>query len=56
MYQRLGYFVSSNAYIQNYKNKDILNIYRKISEGKHTKTNTLLKTYDITDTLEIRVE
>ena len=40
--------------VKNYKNKDLLNTYRKMSEKSKTKANTLLKIY-IIKTIEIRV-
>ena len=55
MYNRLGSFDPSNDYVKNYKNKDMLNTYRKISEKRQTKANTLLKIYDTIKTIEIRV-
>ena len=55
-YNRLGIFDPSNEYFQNYKNKDILDKYKKISEERLTKMNTLLKIYDIIQKIETRVE
>ena len=43
MYHRLGLFDPSNKYVIDYKNKNILNKYKKISEERPTKTNTLLE-------------
>ena len=56
MYQRLSNYNLSNTYIQNYKNKDILGLYKKISEEKMTKTNTLLQIFNIIHSSEIRLE
>ena len=56
MYQRLSNYNLSNTYIQNYKNKDILGLYEKISEEKMTKTNTLLQIFNIIHSSEIRLE
>lgn len=56
MYHRLGPFDPSNEYVMDYKNKSILNKYKKISDERPTKTNTLLEIYDFTETLDNRVE
>ena len=56
MYHRIGNYNPSNKYIINYKNKDILNIYKNISDERMTETNTLLKIFDVIHKLEIRVE
>ena len=46
MYHRLGPFDPSNKYVIDYKNKSILKKYKKISDERPTKTNTLLEIYD----------
>ena len=54
MYDRLGSFDPSNEYVINYKNKDILEKYKEISKDRPTKTNNLLKLYDIIKNIELR--
>ena len=56
IYQRLGLYDQLNKNVKNYKNKDIIHLYHKISKEKQTKTNTLLKIYDIIQILETRIE
>ena len=54
MYDRLGSFDPSNEYVINYKNKDILEKYKEISKDRPTKTNNLIKLYDIIKNIELR--
>ena len=56
MYQRLSNYNPSNTYTQNYKSKDILALYKKVSDEKMTKTNTLLQIFNIIHSSEIRLE
>lgn len=46
MYHGLGPFDPSNKYVIDYKNKSILKKYKKISDERPTKANTLLEIYD----------
>ena len=54
MYDRLGPYDPSNEYIINYKNKDILENYKEITKDRPTKTNNLIKLYDIIKDIELR--
>ena len=56
MYQRLSNYDPWNTYIQNYKNKGILALFKKISEEKITKRNTLLQILNIKHSSEIKLE
>ena len=56
MYNRLGVYDSSNEFIRNYKNKNILEKYKNISEERPTQLNTLLELYDIIQTIDTRID
>ena len=45
MYYCLGQYDPSDKYTQTYRNRTIINIYKKITDEKLTKTNTLLEIY-----------
>ena len=56
MYNRLGVYDPSNEFIRNYKNKNILEKYKNISEERPTQLNTLLELYDIIQTIDTRID
>ena len=45
MYYQLGQFEPWNQFIKNYRNKDILQIFRDTTEVKLIKMNALIKIY-----------
>ena len=45
MYYKLGCFDPSDKFVETYRNKEILSLYKMISEEKLTMTNTLYKIY-----------
>lgn len=45
MYYKLGRFDPYDKFVETYKNKKILRIYKMTSEEKTTMTNTLYKIY-----------
>ena len=55
IYYKLGKFDPSDKHIQTYKNKDIVNLYKKITEVKLTTTNTLLRIYKCIYQINIRI-
>ena len=54
MYDRIGLYDPSNEYVNNYKHKNVLQIYQRISENRPTKNNNLLRIYNIMSTIELR--
>ena len=56
MYNRLGVYDPSNEFIHNYKNKNVLEKYKNISEEKPTQLNTLLELFNIIQTIDIRID
>ena len=54
MYDRIGLYDPSNEYVNNYKHKNVLQIYQRISENRPTKNNNLLRIYNIMTTIELR--
>ena len=56
MYNRLEVYDPSNEFIRNYKNKNILEKYKNISEERPTQLNTLLELYDIIQTIDTRID
>lgn len=56
MYYKLGKYDPSNKYVKSYKNKDILNLYRKITEEILSTTNTLFKICKFIYQIDIRMQ
>lgn len=56
MYYTLGTFDPSNEYIEKYKDKNVLDKYKEISDIKLTKTNTLLRLYENAHTIKLRMD
>ena len=56
MYYQLGRYDTSNQFIKNYRNKDILELYKEISKTKLFLTNTLIKIYITVHTIEERMK
>ena len=56
MYYQLGRFDPSNQSIKDYRNKDILELYKEISKTKLLLTNALIKIYVTIHTIEERMK
>ena len=56
MYYTLGDYDPSNKFIKTFRNKDIIDIYKIITEAKTTKTNILSRIYKHLNAINNRVE
>ena len=56
MYYTLGQYDPSNKFIKNFRNKDIIETYKIITEAKTTKANTLNRIYKHLNAINERVE
>ena len=56
MYYTVGQYDPSNKFIKNFRNKDIIDTYKIITEAKTTKTNTLNRIYKHLNAITERVE
>ena len=56
MYYTLGEYDPSNKFIKTFRNKDIIQTYKIITEARTTKTNTLSRIYKHLNAITNRVE
>ena len=56
MYHQLGRFDPSNQFVKNYRNKDVLQIYKKLSKTKQNYANILTQIYITIHAIEERVK
>ena len=56
MYYQLGRFDPSNQFVKDYRNKDVLQIYKEISKTKQNYENILTRIYITIHTIEKRVK
>ena len=55
MHHTLGKFDPSDKYVQTYRNRNIIKLYKNITEEKLTKTNTLVRIYLYIHAINIRM-
>ena len=56
MYFRLGRCDPSDKFTETYKNKDVIKLYKIVTEERLTKTNTLYKIYGHIHTMKERIK
>ena len=56
MYDRFGSYNPLNEFVTNYKHKNVIDMYKKISVKRLTKNNTLLQLYEIVQIIELHIE
>ena len=56
MYYALGKYDPSYKHIQNYRNKNIIKLYKTITESKLIKTSTLFRIYQYLHTINKRID
>ena len=55
MFNRLGKYDPSDKFTTTYKNKEVINLYKMVTEERITKTNTLYNIYGHIHTMKQRI-